>query len=73
MTLARAIEEWTERDPRGEYTLVLAGAAPPEPDLDSAVAAARELLAAGESRSAAARVAAAEHGVPRRSVYDALL
>lgn len=72
-TLARAIEDWTEREPRGEYTLVFAGAAPPEPDLDAAIADARRLVAGGASPSSAARQAATAAGVPRRDVYDALL
>lgn len=71
-TLAGAVEEWDDREPVGEYTLVLAGAAPPVPDLEMAVAVARRLIAAGETRSAAARQAAAETGVARRDVYEAL-
>jgi 16S rRNA (cytidine1402-2'-O)-methyltransferase len=71
-TLAGAIEEWEDREPIGEYTLVIRGAAPPVPDLDEAVSRARELMAAGEPRSASAKQAAAETGVNRRDVYDAL-
>lgn len=73
MSLARAIEEWTERAPRGEFTMVIAGAAPPEPDLAAGVVRARRLIDEGTSPSAAARQAAAETGAPRRSIYDALI
>lgn len=71
-TLAGAVEEWREREPVGEYTLVLAGAAPPVPDVERAVEVARRLVDEGASRSAAAREAAAEVGVNRRDVYDGL-
>jgi 16S rRNA (cytidine1402-2'-O)-methyltransferase len=73
MSLARAIEEWTERAPRGEFTIVIAGAAPPEPDLAAGVVRAQRLIEEGTSPSAAARQAAAETGAPRRSIYDALI
>lgn len=64
-----------QREPRGEYTLVLApaDAAAPRRNLEAAVAHARELVAGGEKPSAAARVAAAREGVPRRVVYAGLV
>ncbi len=73
MSLARALEEWTERAPRGEFTLVLAGATPPEPDHGAGVELARRLVEEGLSASAAARQAAAETGAGRRAIYEALL
>jgi 16S rRNA (cytidine1402-2'-O)-methyltransferase len=73
MSLARAIEVWTERAPRGEFTLVLAGGAPPEPDQGVAVERARQLVAEGLSASAAARRAASETGAARRAIYEELL
>jgi 16S rRNA (cytidine1402-2'-O)-methyltransferase len=70
--LARAVEEWSDRRPLGEYTLVIEGAAPAAPAVDRAVARARQLVEEGETRSAAARMAAAETGAGRREIYDAI-
>lgn len=70
-TLAEAVQHVAEREPRGEYVIVLAGAPEPEEADDDAV---RRALAAARSeglstRDAAARVAA-ELGVPKRRAYD---
>lgn len=67
-----ALEQWARSaEPRGEITLVVAGAAPPPPpaeaDLRAAVAAQE---AAGMSRRDAVATVAREYGVPRRAVYD---
>jgi 16S rRNA (cytidine1402-2'-O)-methyltransferase len=68
------------RPPRGEYTLVVAGAPPPEAPvwneserLAAASSRTRDLVESGRTRSEAARAAAAEHGVARRAVYQGLL
>ncbi|MCW6007345.1 16S rRNA (cytidine(1402)-2'-O)-methyltransferase [Micromonospora sp. CPCC 205371] len=68
-----ALATWAaEQHPRGEITLVVAGAAPssgtdvPDEDLRSAVAA---LEAGGMSRRDAIASVAATHGRPRREVY----
>lgn len=71
-TLGEACVEWSAREPRGEFTLVLAGAPVPVADVDAAVEVAREALAAGASRSEAARRAAEETGASRREVYERL-
>lgn len=71
-TLADAVTEWREREPRGEFTLVVGGAPPKEPDLDAAVAMARGLMADGVSAADAARRVSKETGVPRRLLYEAL-
>jgi 16S rRNA (cytidine1402-2'-O)-methyltransferase len=64
----------TEREVRGEITLVIAGApdlpAPPPADLAAAVAHAE---AAGQDRKTAMAEVARAAGVPRRAVYDAVL
>ncbi len=68
--------EAAERFPqpvRGEVTMVVSGRSSPEPDLDAAIRAARHLVAEGVAPSEAARRAAAEAGVSRRKVYEALL
>ncbi len=75
-TLAEAIAAYAEREPRGEFTLVLAGAAPtaasnPTPaELRAALA---EQLAAGLSRSQACRHVAAATAVSRRQLYQLAL
>jgi 16S rRNA (cytidine1402-2'-O)-methyltransferase len=73
-TLAGAVAHLAEREPRGEYVVVLGGA--PErvaPAVGPAEIEVRlaERLAAGEDRRAAVSGTAAELGVPRRAVYDA--
>jgi 16S rRNA (cytidine1402-2'-O)-methyltransferase len=66
-----ALAQWAgAAEPRGEITIVVAGAAPAAPpaeaDLRAAVAAHQ---AAGMSRRDAVAAVAREYGVPRRSVY----
>ncbi len=76
-TLAEAVERYTTGGdtPRGEYVLVVAGAAPaqakevPVPD---AVALAREYVEAGASASEAAKRAAAETGMKKGDIYRRL-
>lgn len=72
-TLAEAIEQLTE--PRGEFTLVIAGASETEPagDLDAALADAAALVAGGRSARDAVAEVASRHGLPRRQVYEAWL
>ena len=71
-----ALLEWARTaPPRGEITLVVAGApaaaagagAPPDADLRAALAARQ---AAGMSRRDAVAAVAREYGVPKRRVYD---
>ncbi|HEX7166612.1 MAG TPA: 16S rRNA (cytidine(1402)-2'-O)-methyltransferase [Acidimicrobiales bacterium] len=70
--LGDAIAHANDVEPRGEYTLVLEGAPPPEPASDDAIAdAVTRHLAAGLTRKDAAAAAAAELGVPKRVAYDA--
>jgi 16S rRNA (cytidine1402-2'-O)-methyltransferase len=72
-TLDEAADYFTQKPPRGEFTLVVSGA-----DLDRAAewaeedvrARLAERLAQGESRSSAARALAKESGWPRRKIYD---
>ena len=69
-TLAEAVVFVAEREPLGEYVLVLAGAATPGPaDDDTIRTALRDAFAAGSStKTAVADVSAALH-VPHRHVY----
>ncbi|WP_370463379.1 16S rRNA (cytidine(1402)-2'-O)-methyltransferase [Micromonospora sp. WMMC415] len=68
------LAEWAaEGEPRGEITLVVAGAPPAaaeRPDDDTLRAAVAEREAAGRSRRDAVTEVAAEYGLRRREVYD---
>ena len=61
-TLGDAIQKYTETPPKGEFVLVVAGAA-----------RALELMESGMSRKDAARQAAKELGLQKNLVYDATL
>jgi 16S rRNA (cytidine1402-2'-O)-methyltransferase len=68
--LAKAQQEWAGRAPRGEFTLVVAGAPPPAAWSRAQVEAAlAEALAAGDKSTAAARKVAAQSGWPKSEVY----
>lgn len=72
-SLADALAEFTQREPRGEIVIVVEGFVPsPQKtwDEDRVRAALGERIAAGESRSSAAKSVADESGWPRRDVYD---
>lgn len=67
-----------QQQPRGEFTLVLAGASPgirdeSESDFRQAVALGAELCRCGLSHRDSARIAARHREVPRARVYQALL
>ena len=72
MTLSEAVEYYKEKEPRGEYVLVLEGA--PE-NADSAVAqmSIREHLeayiAGGVAMKDAIKAVAKERGIPKNEVY----
>jgi 16S rRNA (cytidine1402-2'-O)-methyltransferase len=65
------LADWAaEAGPRGEITLVVAGAGPAErPSDDTLRAAVAQREAAGESRRDAITAVAREHGLPKRDVY----
>jgi 16S rRNA (cytidine1402-2'-O)-methyltransferase len=71
-TLQEVLESFRERPPRGEITLVLAGAEEDpssQADLGQAAALARRLLAEGESPSRAAKEVARATGLSRNLAY----
>lgn len=78
-SLRSLAEQWSAREARGEFTIVIAGNREAETRastpgaLTAAVARYRELLAAGCDRRSALRTAAAETGVTRNALYEALL
>ncbi|HEX2153120.1 MAG TPA: 16S rRNA (cytidine(1402)-2'-O)-methyltransferase [Acidimicrobiia bacterium] len=72
-TLGQAVDRWSEEPPRGEFSLVVAGAEPAEPDPEAAADIARRLVDDGMSPSQAAREAATATGVARRTIYERLV
>lgn len=72
-SIGDAVAVWADREAKGEFTLVIAPAAPTEPSLDEAIATARRLMSEGSSASDAARFAARDTGVARRPIYESLI
>ena len=73
-SLCEALEEFTERGPRGEFTLVIEGsagaAAAPEATDDEIIEALRQAVAEGSSPSTASRQVAADMSVAKKRVYN---
>jgi len=71
--LSELVAHFAEREPRGEFTLVIAPAPAieAEPDLAEAVAEVEELAAAGLPPSRAVAHVARRRGLPRRDLYRA--
>jgi 16S rRNA (cytidine1402-2'-O)-methyltransferase len=70
-SLGDAVVHLAEREPRGEYVLVVAGAPPPPPAGPAAVEdALRVRLDAGADKRSAIAEVAAELSVPKRQVYE---
>ena len=72
-TLAAAVAEYTEREPRGEYVLIVAGAAvndaTAQMTLEQAAALVRRLAGEGQSLSDAAKQVAKETGYRKGELY----
>lgn len=75
MTLMDAVAFYTENEPRGEYVLVVEGAAAQteEATLEDAVAAAKRLMDAGLTKKDAVKQAAKDTGFPKNELYDAIM
>jgi 16S rRNA (cytidine1402-2'-O)-methyltransferase len=70
-TLAGAVARLAEKEPRGEYVLILGGAAPPaEPSADDVTRALRSRMAAGDDKKTATAEVAKELRVSKRTVYE---
>ena len=75
-TLSGAITLYTQQPPKGEFVLVVAGAAPVEKEEvtpEDAANRVRELMESGMSRKDAVKQAAKELGLAKNAVYDAAL
>ena len=73
-TLAGAAAVYAEKAPRGEYVLIVAGAAPekaPAVTLSDGAELVRQLRTDGLSLKDAVRQAAQQTGLPRNALYDA--
>ena len=71
--VAQAIEEWSDRDVKGEVTVVIAPGPLEAPSFDAALVEARGLVEGGAAPSEAARRVATETGVSRREIYEVLI
>jgi 16S rRNA (cytidine1402-2'-O)-methyltransferase len=73
-TLGDAATRWSETvAPRGEFTLVIAGAVESMPEPDDLLEAVAHLESVGTSRSKAVREIASLYGVSRRELYEAVI
>jgi 16S rRNA (cytidine1402-2'-O)-methyltransferase len=73
-TLHDAVKRYADDEPRGEFVLVVDGAAPAAPPTDDElIAALRAEIAAGVSRKDAASRVSARFGVSKRHVYELTL
>ncbi|QIR40401.1 16S rRNA (cytidine(1402)-2'-O)-methyltransferase [Tolypothrix sp. PCC 7910] len=74
-TIAEAIAHYTQREPQGEYTLVVAGIPPSQPQLTEAELKAElaQLIRQGISRSQASRQLAKFTSLSRRQLYQLAL
>lgn len=72
-TLREAVDQWSDREIRGEITIAIEGGRQAEADLGDAVAAVHLRVRSGESTSEAIREVAAEAGVAKNALYRAVL
>jgi 16S rRNA (cytidine1402-2'-O)-methyltransferase len=73
-TIAEAVAHWTDSDAaRGEFTVVIEGAARKTPDLNAAADAAKHLITQGSTTSDAVRQIAESTGVSRRELYGIVI
>ena len=74
MTLAEAADLCAQQPPRGEYVLIVEGAAEikaPEPSLEEALSRVAELMNSGLTRKDAVRQVSGETGLPKNALYEA--
>lgn len=75
-TLCAAAEKYSSEQPKGEIVLIVSGAPRKEAEemtLEQAVAYANELIAKGEAKTAAAKIAAKESGFKKGDIYKFLV
>ena len=75
-TLGEAAAYYDEQPPRGEFVLIVEGAAEKQeeaPTIETALARVQELLAQGMSKKDAVKQASQETGFPKNALYDAAM
>ena len=75
-TLCAAAEKYSKEDIKGEIVLIISGAPRKETEemtLEQAVAYANGLIAEGESKTSAAKIAAKESGFKKGDIYKFLV
>ena len=75
-TLGEAAAYYDEQPPRGEFVLIVEGAAEKQeeaPTMETALARVQELLAQGMSKKDAVKQASQETGFPKNALYDAAM
>lgn len=75
-TLGEAAAYYNEQPPRGEFVLIVEGAAEKQeemPTMETALARVQELLAQGMSKKDAIKQASQETGFPKNALYDAAM
>ncbi|MDD6643379.1 MAG: 16S rRNA (cytidine(1402)-2'-O)-methyltransferase [Firmicutes bacterium] len=75
-TLGEAAAYYDEQPPRGEFVLIVEGAAEKQeeaPTMETALARVQELLAQGMSKKDAIKQASQETGFPKNALYDAAM
>ncbi|MBW4675446.1 MAG: 16S rRNA (cytidine(1402)-2'-O)-methyltransferase [Desmonostoc geniculatum HA4340-LM1] len=74
-TIAQAIAHYSQREPQGEYTLLVAGIPASQPQLteEELKAELKQLISQGISRSQASRQLAKVTSLPRRQLYQLAL
>lgn len=76
-TLSAAVEKFSEKEPKGEFVVIVEGAGDEAvksaPTLEDAVKAARDLMNGGASPTAAAKEAAQLTGLRKNEIYRALI
>lgn len=75
MTLAQAVDFYKENEPRGEYVLVVEGAAEVQEDVSEtdALSLVKALMERGLSKKDAVKQVAKETGIAKNALYDAAL
>ena len=76
MTLGKAADYYAEHTPRGEYVLIVEGAAEREEigvTLEQALERVRTLMGGGSSKKDAVRQVSQETGFPKNTLYDAAI
>ena len=75
-TLCQALSYYRENSPRGEYVLIVGGAAPKvqeAPSMEDCIARVSALRDTGLSMKDAVKQVSKENGIPRNTLYDAAL